>query len=101
MAEQATISWNVTLIDKEDDLYEVHQGHYSQSHDSVTSDYRYICNVHGETNARLIAAAPDLLAKLQWVVDACENRDEPVDVVLNNMESFCRAAIAKVQGGAK
>lgn len=47
-------------------------------------------NGEGNTNARLIAAAPDLLNALTVLADACEQMDIPVDAA--------RAAIAKARG---
>lgn len=51
----------------------------------------------GEANARLIAAAPDLLAALQNVA-ACFDANDP-DSMANAMAD-ARAAIAKATGGA-
>jgi len=45
---------------------------------------------HENANARLIAAAPDLLNALTVLADACERMDIPVDAA--------RAAIAKARG---
>lgn len=55
--------------------------------------------VHGEANARLIAAAPDLLEALQ-VLDAlwCENESGGLDFSL--AIDRARAAIAKATGDA-
>lgn len=53
-------------------------------------------------NARLIAAAPDLLAACQLLADwdASPNDDNDVER-LSNAASAARAAIAKATGGAK
>lgn len=52
-----------------------------------------------EANARLIAAAPELLAALQWFC-ACMHDDSVDDMgkFINEMESRARAAIAKATG---
>jgi hypothetical protein len=47
-------------------------------------------NGEGSSNARLIAAAPDLLNALTVLADACERMAIPVDAA--------RAAIAKARG---
>jgi hypothetical protein len=49
----------------------------------------------GEANARLIAAAPELLAALQAVADYWAGGDIPPDI-----DAAMRDAIAKAQGGA-
>lgn len=68
---------------------------------------------HQEANARLIAAAPDLLDALQWMVDNDETNegDEPVESLgwqsWNEMNSYwidgrnrALAAIAKATGAS-
>lgn len=73
---------------------------YSRFSEVRTADGAVIatCNklsglVNLQANARLIAAAPELLAALQWVMRAAAE-DSPA------MWSACSAAIAKAQGGA-
>lgn len=54
-------------------------------------------------NLRLIAAAPDLLAELQYLVTLVANQDVAIarpGVDLAPYLASCRAAIAKAQGGA-
>jgi hypothetical protein len=59
--------------------------------DAPLHDY----NAEQFANARLIAAAPDLLAALAEYVNA-----DPVDEELNGRKRTARAAIAKAIGGA-
>ena len=63
----------------------------------VDADGDTICNPSpmGEANARLIAAAPDLLAALQSLVAVCENEGFPH---LGNILPMARAAIDKATG---
>ena len=59
-------------------------------------DTPYTQPTERDANARLIAAAPDLLAALETLTDACcqwDNQDDPA------LEAS-RAAIAKAKGGA-
>jgi len=59
-----------------------------------------------EANARLIAAAPDLLAALQWIVDFVDEHPEWADSYFLEDEGSAerywldeaRAAIAKAEG---
>jgi hypothetical protein len=51
---------------------------------------RHIGNAYNEANARLIAAAPDMLAALHEVLNLCD-RDSEIGWV-------CVAAIAKAKG---
>lgn len=74
------------------------------------SDVMVICRVPSslyqrEANARLIAAAPDLLSVLQDSVEildvAIESREEligEVDEVMRDLRDRVRAAIAKAEG---
>ncbi|MEA3233864.1 hypothetical protein OP492_04265 [Pseudomonas mosselii] len=48
----------------------------------------------GEANAKLIAAAPDLLAALEMALDGCENH-HPLDADIHSWQDAARAAIAK------
>ena len=48
-----------------------------------------------EANARLIAAAPDLLEALQTVV---ANAPDPYCAITRAIDAQCRAAIAKATG---
>jgi hypothetical protein len=52
--------------------------------------------INGEANARLIAAAPDLLAALEMVMDAAEDGGDMNDIDWD----MIRAAIARAEGGA-
>lgn len=58
--------------------------------------YAEICGPHHEANARLIAAAPDLLAALQ--ICAKELRKISSNVLMNPAYQKARAAIAKAEG---
>ena len=53
-----------------------------------------------EANARLIAAAPDLLEALQWLVDILPDPDLDNDELQRTWTRRARAAIAKATGGA-
>ena len=61
----------------------------------VTDNGGTIADVYGRNpaNARLIAAAPDLLAALQAVADYWAGGDVPADI-----DAAMRAAIAKATG---
>jgi hypothetical protein len=63
--------------------------------DGVANDYLY----EAIANARLMAAAPDLLAALQYFLDALAD-DCEIDMcrITNEMESRARAAIARATG---
>jgi hypothetical protein len=64
-----------------------------------------ICNVdldeaeEAEANARLIAAAPDLLAACKWFIDPPHPIGSNAEKVLKFAE-IARQAIAKAEGGA-
>jgi len=49
------------------------------------------------TNARLIAAAPDLLAALRWIVDCGDGCPTAIDIV-QAMRHHAREVIAKAEG---
>ena len=53
-----------------------------------------------EANASLIAAAPDLLEALQWLVDILPDPDLDNDELQRTWTRRARAAIAKATGGA-
>ena len=50
-------------------------------------------------NARLIAAAPELLAALQIMVNAYQQHFEVMPVAWQSFDEMARAAIAKAEGG--
>lgn len=54
----------------------------------------------GEADARLIAAAPDLLSTLKGLVEYVGGHDEYADVGLAGRCDQARAAIAKAEGAA-
>lgn len=54
---------------------------------------------HGEDNARLIAAAPDLLEALEWVLHDVTKSTE-MHSLNSNTTAQVRAAIAKAKGGS-
>ena len=75
----------------------------------VTSDHRAVanCGTYGEANARLIAAAPELLAALRELADigeagVIERREtgKPTWGALDAIQTIARAAIAKATGRA-
>lgn len=59
--------------------------------DGGTSE-RYVLQPEAEANARLIAAAPELLAALRDLMKSCENWAPTID------RSRAREAIAKAEG---
>jgi len=67
----------------------------------VDSEGYTICNSSpmGEANARLIAAAPDMLAALQ-MVEAIWSRDQTANIDPESPLAKVRAAIAKATGEA-
>ncbi len=52
-----------------------------------------------KANARLIAAAPDMLAALQDIMAESSRDDDDHDVIAT-IQGVCRAVIAKAKGGA-
>jgi len=54
----------------------------------------YVASANGPSNARLIAAAPDLLEACKMFVDACENAPSKTAAAVR----MARAAIAKAEG---
>ena len=76
-------------------------------HRSCECDEEYVCKPWGRTpaeieaNARLIAAAPELLAALQQLLD--EQEDAPLERRRTEWAEACaraRRAIAQAEGGA-
>ena len=68
---------------------------------SSGSDEKWICEVAGHANARLIAAAPDLLAALKAFTDAFPDLIEyetDAPEVLASLAKQVAAAIAKAEG---
>mgnify|MGYP000961965387 CR=1 FL=1 len=53
-----------------------------------------------EANARLIAAAPELLEACKNIVAACELTDDAYYDAIDTAINIARAAIAKAEGGA-
>jgi hypothetical protein len=51
-----------------------------------------------QANARLIAAAPDLLEALEWALDAWDTHNRTGDPMQGDWESDAIAAIAKAKG---
>lgn len=72
-----------------------HVTNYPYAIDVDCATYTVACDVNNEHDARLVAAAPDLLHALEMVRDA--NKDEPhiPPIALATIE----AAIAKATGG--
>ena len=54
----------------------------------------------GDANARLIAAAPELLAALQDMAGAYQRHFDVMPVAWQTYDDIARAAIAKATGGA-
>lgn len=87
---------NAILIMAEDDC-----GHHPIADASCNHSCREA--YEQEANARLIAAAPDLLVALQTIISACERCDKDddkslIDEFSEEMEAAARAAIAKALG---
>jgi hypothetical protein len=66
----------------------------------VDADGFTICSPSpmGASNARLIAAAPDMLAALEAI--AAETTGYDTEDLIANIQGICRAIIAKAKGGA-
>lgn len=60
-----------------------------------------IASLLTEADAHLIAAAPDLLEALRFVVKACESIDALPAGSTDAVRSAARAAIAKAEGGGR
>lgn len=68
----------------------------------------YVCTIRTEkiltldgnhaANARLIAAAPELLAALEEMLDVLDRNNVPAPAYLRKSEAQARAAIAKAKG---
>ena len=54
----------------------------------------------GEANARLIAAAPDMLAALRSIAAITTCTDQDHEAMCAEIQGICREALAKVTGGA-
>ena len=74
-----------------------HEGSYR----SIESQSGTICEVYShmgiaeaDANQKLIAAAPELLAALEWIVN------QPTGSMYAEVREAARAAIAKATGGA-
>lgn len=85
--------WHVEVIDDEDE-----ENRYAVCHPGTSCNLTTICNLLSESDARLIAAAPDLLKALKLAADAMSRMDcaegTRMEVALLNAES----AIAKAEG---
>jgi len=57
-------------------------------------------NRPSDNDARLIAAAPDLLEALQKALNYLQNTEEEFGITLDSADA-CRAAIAKAEGCSK
>jgi hypothetical protein len=67
----------------------------------IASTGEHICYVELDpvgSNARLIAAAPDLLAALKWAVDCSDMNLDDLDLDTCAALDAARAAIAKAEG---
>lgn len=65
---------------------------------TISSDGRFICRAHRK-NARLIAAAPELLAALKAAEVVLNSIDMSGHSWVNDTLYTARAAIAKAEGG--
>lgn len=73
--------------------------------DIVIASYNHLIE-EGEANARLMAAAPDLLEALEalerikdiWLPDVAEDQHQEEMIVLHNARTIMLAAIAKAKG---
>ena len=77
--------------------------HYSK--EIVSENGEYICGLPWSTNARLIAAAPDLLEALELLLEACSTGNFNNDGTQRGVRmperakvDAARAAIAKAKG---
>lgn len=64
--------------------------HYSVGNDAA--QWAHVASVHSEPDARLIAAAPDMLLALQTIVGLIE-----IGETSQNIENVARAAIARAK----
>jgi hypothetical protein len=83
-----------------DNPYSTPAGYPIADDGSAGDEYSPTIDTDGP-NARLIAAAPELLASLKTLVDAVEDHDNPVDQGLaahHDSMQAARAAIAKAEG---
>lgn len=80
-----------TLIGTGDGLY----GILTCAQDSAPQD------LNDEANARLIAAAPELLYVAELVDDVSDRIDHDPDSAFGQLVAAARAAIAKATGGAQ
>lgn len=55
----------------------------------------------GEANARLIAAAPDLLAALEALLERVDVLTERTTPKITDLRTVARAAISKARGGGR
>ena len=72
-------------------------------HDGDGIVYQPVVKLHSEANARLIAAAPEMLAALQAVLAEIEGPDRPHSTdswLPSHLAHQVRAAIAKATGEA-
>lgn len=67
---------------------------------ATTSSASHVSRDTNIANARLIAAAPELLAALQGMVDAYQRHFDVMPVAWQTYDYIARAAIAKATGGA-
>ena len=81
------------------------KGEWLRSRNIIGTPTRTICAIHGhqgepetEANARLIAAAPDLLEALQTITQAVEDTDADGLSRLDYIARTAHAAVAKAKG---
>lgn len=77
----------------------------SGNYEIVCDSRPYVCTVWGgalpkvtKANARLIAAAPELLSVVEMVVEAYDPIDSPPESAFGQIVNAARAAIAKAAG---
>lgn len=59
---------------------------------------QFICNASGQANARLIAAAPEMLAALQTIVAGYQAHFDAMPVAWQTYDNIARAVIAQATG---
>ncbi|HDS1569315.1 hypothetical protein [Stenotrophomonas maltophilia] len=92
----------------ETDRNNVHTGQIATIHHCLNNDWVEVWSpnwpadeAEQEANARLIAAAPELLYVAELVDDVSDRIDHDPDSAFGQLVAAARAAIAKATGGAQ